>query len=105
MPSWASVFFTGKWDCSTRRMISSFSVAGYLICRLPIPEHAFFKQPVLEGEVGNRLLKSRSLGTQLLHLGAGRLTRGITRKALLPGLQKLFRPGIIKAGGNSFAPA
>ena len=72
---------------------------------VPIRDHAFFEQPVLEGEVDNRLLKSRSLGTQLLNLGAGRLTRGITRQPFLPGLQELFRPGIVQAGGNSIARA
>jgi hypothetical protein len=32
---------TGKCDCSTNLMISSFSDAGFLIRRLPIREHAF----------------------------------------------------------------
>jgi hypothetical protein len=45
------VRFTGRWDRSTMRMISSFSLAGYLIRHrsamlsidvAPIPDHAFF---------------------------------------------------------------
>ena len=41
-PEFASVRRTGRWDCSTRRMISSFSEAGYLIHRLPHPRSCFF---------------------------------------------------------------
>ena len=33
---------TPRWDCSTRRMISSFSDAGYLIPRLPHARSCFF---------------------------------------------------------------
>ena len=42
IPSVASVRRTGRRDCSTRRMISSFSEAGYLIARLPHPRSCFF---------------------------------------------------------------
>jgi hypothetical protein len=38
-------------------MISSFSDAGYLMPRLPIPDHAFFEQAVLQGQVGNDFLE------------------------------------------------
>jgi hypothetical protein len=33
----SNVCLIGRYDCSTRRMISSFSNAGYLIRRLPHP--------------------------------------------------------------------
>jgi hypothetical protein len=36
MPSFTSVRRTGKWECSTSWMISSFSQAGYLMRRHPI---------------------------------------------------------------------
>ena len=42
VPSFSSVRHTGRWDCSTRRMISSFSEAGYLIPRLPHPLSCVF---------------------------------------------------------------
>ena len=42
VPSFSSVRRTGRWDCSTSRMISSFSEAGYLIPRLPHPRSCFF---------------------------------------------------------------
>tara|TARA_B100001179_G_scaffold223186_1_gene200424 strand:- start:340 stop:735 length:396 start_codon:yes stop_codon:yes gene_type:complete len=41
-PSWSSVRLAGRCDCSTIRMISSFSDAGYLIRRLPHPRSCFF---------------------------------------------------------------
>ena len=39
---WARMLGTGRCDCSTRRMISSFSEAGYLMPRLPHPRSCFF---------------------------------------------------------------
>ena len=42
MPSLSKVDPTPRWDCSTRRMISSFSDAGYLIPRLPHARSCFF---------------------------------------------------------------
>jgi hypothetical protein len=42
MPSFSSVRFTGRCDCSTSRMISSFSEAGYLMRRPPHPPSCFF---------------------------------------------------------------
>ena len=48
IPSRASVLVSGKWKCSTVRMISSFSDAGYLICVSPICH------PVGDGEAVRR---------------------------------------------------
>ena len=46
---------------------------------LPIPAHAFFKQAVLQGEIGHDLLQGGGLTTKVLHLagrrGAGRVAR------------------------------
>src|ERR1700737_273712 len=41
-PSFSSVRRAGRCDCSTSRMISSFSEAGYLIPRCPHPRSCFF---------------------------------------------------------------
>ena len=49
MPSRVGIWCSDKLDCSTRRMISNFSEAEYLIYRhtvVPISDHAFFKQAV-----------------------------------------------------------
>ena len=35
---------------------------------LPIPAHAFFKQAVLQGEIGHDLLQGGRLATKVLHL-------------------------------------
>jgi hypothetical protein len=40
--SFSSVRLTGRVDCSTSRMISSFSQAGYLMRRPPHPPSSFF---------------------------------------------------------------
>ena len=42
MPSCSSVRFAGRCEPSTRRMISSFSAAGYLMRSLPHPRACFF---------------------------------------------------------------
>jgi hypothetical protein len=39
------------------RMISVLSDKEYFTRRLPIPDHAFFEQSVLEGEIGHDLLQ------------------------------------------------
>jgi hypothetical protein len=38
---------------------------------LPIPAHAFFKQAVLQGEIGHDLLQGGCLTTKVLHLNTG----------------------------------
>src|SRR3546814_2398865 len=58
MPSWSSVRLAGRCDCSTIRMISSFSDAGYLIRRRPHPQSCFFEQTVFECQVGHAFLQS-----------------------------------------------
>src|SRR6516225_450538 len=45
MPILSSVRRTGRCDCSTSRMISSFSQAGYLMRRLPHPRSCFMGWP------------------------------------------------------------
>jgi hypothetical protein len=105
MPSISSVRRTGRWASSTRRMISSFSEAGYLMRALPPPRPCFFEQPVLEGEVRHGLLERGRLGPQVPDLRARRLSRFVARQALLTGLQELLRPTVIEALRDAFAPA
>src|SRR5438094_4443814 len=103
MPSFVRVWRTGSGDCSTSRMISSFSAAGYLM-RHP-PDRAFFQQPVLEHELGHHLLQRAGLPAQLLHLVRGRRPRGVAGQALLASLQKFLRPTVIKVLDDPLAAA
>src|SRR6476661_6367956 len=105
MPSFSSVQRTGKWQCSTSWMISSFSQAGYLIRRRPIRDHAFFEQAQVQGLLGDDLLQRPGFPAQVLDLAAGRRPRGVARKAPLASLQELLRPGVIQALGDAFTPA
>ncbi len=67
--------------CSTIRMISSFSDAGYLIRRRPIRDRTFFEQTVLNRQVGDAFLQSAGFAAKVLHLAGGRGTRCIARQA------------------------
>src|SRR3954467_1873783 len=87
---------TGRWDCSTSWMISSFSAAGYLIRRPPIPPHAFFENTVFQGQIGNPLLERHGLATQIVDLVRGGGPSRIASQALLASLQKVFRPAIVQ---------
>jgi hypothetical protein len=86
-------------------MISTFSDAGYLIARPPIPAHAFFQQTVLEGEIGDSLLQGARLAAQLLHFIRGRGARRVARQAPLAGLQELLRPAVVLRRGDALTPA
>src|SRR5450631_2406340 len=72
---------------------------------LPIPAHAFFKQAVLQGEIGHDLLQGCGLTTKVLHL-AGRCGAGrVARQPAFAGLQELLRPAVIHRGGDAFPAA
>src|SRR5215472_6809692 len=105
MPSFAKVWRTGSGDCSTSRMISSFSTARYLIRRPPSPDRAFFQQPVLERELSHDLLQRAGLPAQRLDLVRGCGSRSVAGQALLAGLQKFLRPAIIEVLDNPLAAA
>ena len=90
MPSLAKVRYTGSEDCSTNRMIASFSEAGYLMRRSPSPDHAFFEQAVFEHELGDHLLQRAGLPAQIADLVQRRRPRRVAGQALLPGLQNSF---------------
>src|SRR5512139_3379670 len=105
MPSLASVRRTGRCDCSTRRMISSFSEAGTLIPRLPHPRSCFFEQAQLQSLFGNDLLQRPRLPPKLRHFAVGGRTGRVARQPTLAGFQELLRPAVIKSLGDAFTPA
>src|ERR1035438_4855954 len=71
---------------------------------LPIPAHAFFKQAVLQGEIGHDLLQSCGLTTKVLHLAGRRGASRVARQPALAGLQELLGPAVIR-GGDAFPAA
>src|ERR1700692_1865647 len=50
---------------------------------LPIPAHTFFKQTVLQGQIGHHLLQCGGLTTKILHLARGCSSRRITGQPTL----------------------
>ena len=77
---------------------TSFAVA-------PIREHTFFKQPVLEQDVGQRFLEGAHLTAQFLDLAGRRLAFGVARQALLAGFQELLRPFVVETLRDPIAAA
>src|SRR3954453_17057424 len=75
-------------------------------CRLsPIPDHAFFEQAVLEGQVGHDLLQGGGLPTQVLHLVRRGSPRRVAGEPLLARLEEVLRPAIIHRRGDALAAA
>ena len=72
---------------------------------LPIRDHAFFEQAVLEGGFGQRLLELSRLGAQRLDLVGGRLARRVAGEPLLAGFEKLLGPAVIEVLGNTLLAA
>src|SRR6516225_8543108 len=105
MPSLPKVRLAGRCDCSTSWMISAFSDAGYLMPRPPHPRSCFFKQAVLQGEIGHHLLQGGGFTTKVLHLAGRRGAGGVARQPALAGLQELLRPAVIHRGGDAFPAA
>src|SRR3954467_10431656 len=87
---------TGRWDCSTSWMISSFSAGGYLLRRPRNPRHAFFENTVFQGQIGNHLLERHGLATQIVDLVRGGGPSRIASQALLSSLQEVLRPAIVQ---------
>src|SRR5215471_2579739 len=69
---------------------------------LPIRDHAFFEQAVLEGDLGQRFLELAGFGAQHLDLIGARLAGGIAGQPLLAGLQELLAPSVVEVLGNAF---
>ena len=105
MPSICSVGLAPRWDCSTRRMISSFSGAEYLFLAFPHPRSSFFEKPVLQQLLCQCLLQIVRLGTQCLNLVRTGLSGRVAGKTLLADLKEFLRPVIIQALGNTLATA
>src|SRR3712207_3209248 len=105
MPSISNVRRTGRCDCSTRRMISAFSDAGYFMPALPHPRSCFFEQTVLQREVSHDLLQGAGLAAQLLDLVGGGGTSRVARQTPLAGFQELLGPAVVHGGGDALAPA
>jgi hypothetical protein len=72
---------------------------------VPIRDHAFFKQTVLQGEVSDCFLERAHLVAEILHFARGRLTRCVARKAALASFQELLRPAVVETFGNALPPA
>src|ERR1700761_6154957 len=98
MPNLSNVRLVGRCDCSTSWMISAFSDAGYLMPRPPHPRSCFFKQAVLQGEIGHDLLQGGGLTTEVLHLAGRRGSRRIAGQPPLSSLEELLGPAVIHRG-------
>src|SRR5688572_30845294 len=72
---------------------------------LPIRDHAFFEQAVLERGFCQCLLELARLGSQRLDLVRSGLARGIASEPLLAGLQKLLGPAILEVLGDAVLAA
>src|SRR5690242_583086 len=102
MPSCASVRRTGNEDCSTNRMISSFSAARYLMNRTRHRRSRFFEQAVLEQHLGQQLLQLLGLRAQSFDLVAGRFPGGVAREPLLVRLQEFLRSAVVQILVDAF---
>ena len=96
MAIFSSVRRTGRWDCSTKRMISSFSEAECLIPRLPHPRSCFFSNRSSSACSATTSFNScawrRSSLTSLLVAHAP-----YRRQPALASLKELLRPTVITA--------
>ena len=105
MLSFSSARRTGRCDCSTSRIVPSFSEAEYLIPRLPHPRPCSFDRAVFQREIANHDLHVPYLPVKILHLSDGRRAGRVPCQALLAGLEELLRPVMIQALGKGFPPA
>jgi len=93
---------TGRCDCSTIRMISSFSEAGYLMPRLPHPRSCFFEQTQFESLLGDNFFQLQGLALEVFDLAGGCRSGRVTGQTSFAGFQELLRPTVIQALGNTF---
>ena len=99
----ASVCLAGRCERATRRMISSFSQAGYLIRVPPHPlSHVFFEQPQLQHLFGDHFFESSGFTPQLCDFARVGLANNVPGQALLAGLHEVLGPLVIKTLGNAF---
>src|SRR3954454_1861516 len=104
MPSLRSSRRTGTRDCSTTRMMSTFSEARDLMPRRPPPRSCFFEQAVLQDEIGHDLLQRARLAAQVSHLVRSRRAGRVAGQSLLAGLQELLGPAVVHRAGDTLAP-
>jgi hypothetical protein len=71
----------------------------------PIPDHAFFKHAVFQGQVSNHLFEVAGFPAKTLHLVTGGGPCGIARKTPLASFQESLRPTVVEAFGNSLPAA
>jgi len=69
------------------------------------PDHAFFQNAVLKGQVRHNLLEIAHLTLQACHFARRRLALGVAGQSLLAGFEELLRPGVIKTLGDPLTPA
>src|SRR5260370_20822001 len=74
---------------------------GYLHIR----RHAVFQQTIFEGQLSHDLLQRAGFAAQVLDLVRGRGPDRIASQSLLPRLEKVFRPAIIKVLDDPLAAA
>ena len=92
-----------QWRTGSRSRVSR--MLGISFVELPIPDHAFFEQPVLKGQFGDHLLQGGRFRPQIFDFGRCRLACRVACKTVLAGLQELLRPGIVQALSNPLAAA
>ena len=72
---------------------------------LPICNHAFFEQPVLQRDLGQRLLELPRFNSQILDFILGRFAHGIAGEPFLAGFEEVFGPAIVKVLVDTFLAA
>jgi len=118
MPNFANARLAGRCDCSTKRIISSFSDAGYLIRHstialgpmadkglTPHPRSCFFEQPQFQGLVCRHIFQIPGFTAKVFDHGRCRGTGCVTCQPLFARLQQLFGPTVAEALGNAFTAA
>ena len=71
----------------------------------PIRDHAFFEQSQFKSLFGDNLLQVPGLTAQVLDLVRRGRPGCIAGKPFLASLQELLRPFVVKALGDTLAPA
>jgi hypothetical protein len=71
----------------------------------PIPGHAFFEQAQLEGLLGDDLFQLLGLALEVFDLAAGRRPCHVRSEPAFASFQKLLRPAVVQAFGDTFAAA
>jgi len=59
---------------------------------------------VLERDLGDDLLQLAVLASQILDFVAGRFAHSVSRKLLLPRLEKVLAPSVVEVRGDAFSP-